>query len=71
MLMAQSGYDPAEAPRFWNRFATASKGAKPPEFLSTHPADSRRATDLEKLLPEAMQHYSAASNIVGLGEALS
>ncbi len=40
LLMAKAGYDPAEAPRFWTRFASASKGAKPAEFLSTHPAMS-------------------------------
>lgn len=71
MLMSQAGYDPTEAPRFWNRFASASKSAKPPEFLSTHPADSRRASDLEKLLPEALKLYSAAASTVGLGETIS
>ncbi len=45
MLMSKAGYDPAEAPKFWTRFASASKEAKPPEFLSTHPADERRASD--------------------------
>ena len=53
LLMAKAGYDPAEAPRFWARFATMSQGEKPPEFLSTHPADERRSEDLQALLPEA------------------
>ncbi len=47
-LMAQAGYDPSEAPRFWQRFAASSTSAKPAEFMSTHPSDERRASDLEK-----------------------
>jgi metalloendopeptidase OMA1, mitochondrial len=70
MLMSQAGYDPAEAPRFWTRFSSANTSAKPPEFLSTHPADSRRASDLEKLLPEALEHYRKVVNPVGQGEAI-
>ncbi len=70
MLMAKAGYDPAEAPRFWTRFASASKDAKPPEFLSTHPADARRASDLEKLLPQALEGYRQATSQVGQGELI-
>ncbi len=47
MLMADAGYDPAEAPLFWKRFgAMANAAGKPPEFMSTHPSDDRRAADL-------------------------
>ncbi|MFP6765294.1 MAG: M48 family metallopeptidase, partial [Planctomycetaceae bacterium] len=43
-LMARAGYDPSEAPRFWERFAAAkSSGANQPEWMSTHPSDTRRA----------------------------
>jgi predicted Zn-dependent protease len=70
MLMAQAGYDPTEAPRFWNRFGAAAKGDKPAEFLSTHPSDSRRATDLEKQLPGALQAYAGAASQIGLGETI-
>ena len=70
MLMAKAGYDPAEAPRFWTRFASAGKSAKPPEFLSTHPADARRASDLEKLLPQALEGYRQAASQVGQGELI-
>lgn len=69
-LMAKAGYDPAEAPRFWTRFAAASKSSKPPEFLSTHPADARRASDLEKLLPQALEGYRQSTNQVGQGEQI-
>ena len=70
-LMAKAGYDPSEAPRFWQRFATAQEGNSPLEFLSTHPSDARRASDLEALLPEAMKMYVTAPTRFGLGEGLA
>lgn len=68
MLMAQAGYDPTEAPRFWTRFSAASQSDKPAEFLSTHPADSRRASDLEKLLPQALELYQQVPSPIGTGQ---
>ncbi len=71
VYMAKAGYDPSEAPRFWKRFAAASAGAeKPPEFLSTHPSDDRRANDLEAQLPQAMELYREAAAQYGLGQAI-
>ncbi len=70
MLMARAGYDPAEAPRFWTRFAAANTGEKPAEFLSTHPADGRRASDLEQLLPQALDVYRTAAAPIGVGELI-
>lgn len=67
MLMSQAGYDPAEAPKFWTRFSSAGKGAKPAEFASTHPSDERRASELEKLLPSAITTYRQAANPIGIG----
>lgn len=61
ILMAQAGYDPKQAIAFWMRMAKATKaGGKPPEFMSTHPADETRIRDLENLQEEAMQFYSRA-----------
>lgn len=57
MLMAKAGYDPREAPRFWNRFSTSKEGDASPEFFSTHPSDQRRASDLMALMDEAMKYY--------------
>ncbi len=57
IFMAIAGYDPREAPRFWERMSAKKQNAAPPEFLSTHPADQRRIENLEELLPEAMEYY--------------
>lgn len=57
IFMAMAGYNPQEAISFWGRMAKAGGGRKPPEFLSTHPSDTRRIRDLQALLPEAMKYY--------------
>lgn len=69
ILMARAGYDPSVAPEFWERFS-ATSGTKPPEWLSTHPADARRAADLRALLPEAMKYYESAPEQYGMGDAI-
>ena len=56
IFMSMAGYNPNNAVEFWKRMA-AQGGAKPPEFLSTHPSDETRINDLKKLIPEAMQYY--------------
>lgn len=57
--MAEAGYDPREASKFWQRMSQAG-GGKPPEFMSTHPSDSNRIAQIEKLLPKAMELYNAS-----------
>lgn len=57
IFMAMAGYDPQEAPRFWERMAALSGGQAPPEFLSTHPSSETRVRDLNSWMPEAMQYY--------------
>ncbi len=57
IFMAMAGYNPNEALSFWQRMALAKQGPQPPEILSTHPADSTRISNLQRLLPEAMQYY--------------
>ncbi|MCY2975945.1 MAG: M48 family metallopeptidase [Planctomycetota bacterium] len=71
-LMARAGYDPSEAPRFWSRFGqiAASSSQKPPEWLSTHPSDQRRSTDLAAALPNADMIYQTTPARYGMGEAI-
>ena len=58
IFMAMAGYDPREAPKFWQRMSDASSGqGKPPELLSTHPSDQTRMQDLEKYMSEALKYY--------------
>lgn len=57
IFMAMAGYDPREAPKFWQRMAALNKGNKPPEFLSTHPSDQTRINNLNKAMPEALKYY--------------
>jgi len=57
IFMAIAGYDPHEAPKFWERMTTVGGGAEPPEWLSTHPSHSTRISDLNKAMPEAMKYY--------------
>ncbi|MFT5511824.1 MAG: putative Zn-dependent protease [Bacteroidia bacterium] len=59
MFMAMAGYNPVEAPLFWDRMNAMAGGARPPEFLSTHPNPSKRSADLEKDMPEALKYYKA------------
>ena len=59
IFMAMAGYHPEEAITFWERMGAAGSGGAPPEFLSTHPTDEKRISDLRKLLPEAMKYYTA------------
>jgi predicted Zn-dependent protease len=57
IFMAMAGYDPREAPKFWERMAALNKGSKPAEFLSTHPSDKTRIDNLNKEMPEALKYY--------------
>lgn len=58
-FMAMAGYDPMNAPQFWQRMSQAG-GQKPPEFLSTHPSDQTRINNLNKNMPKALNYYRAA-----------
>lgn len=57
IFMAMAGYDPAAAPEFWIRMKSMSGGEAPPEWLSTHPSNETRISDLKAAIPEAMKYY--------------
>jgi predicted Zn-dependent protease len=53
ILMTVAGYNPDMSVDFWERMGALSGGT--PEFLSTHPSDATRASNLRKWIPEARQ----------------
>ncbi len=58
-FMAMAGYDPREAPDFWQRMMEKSQGqGRPPEFLSTHPDPKSRIRKLNRAMDEALKYYS-------------
>jgi predicted Zn-dependent protease len=56
IFMAMAGYDPREAPKFWERMSAGGGGA-PPEFMSTHPSDETRIRQLNERMAEALGYY--------------
>lgn len=57
IFMSLAGYDPNQAPIFWQRMSEQAGGQAPPEFLSTHPSNDTRIKDLQGWIPEAMTFY--------------
>jgi predicted Zn-dependent protease len=66
ILMAKAGYDPAQALEFWKRMMTDDKGAKLPQFMSSHPNDASRLKELQAFLPEARKYYVPAQEAQSL-----
>lgn len=56
ILTARSGYDPRAAIPFWERMKAQGEGAFL-EFLSTHPATSKRIEKIQAMMPEALKYY--------------
>ena len=61
MYMAKAGYDPAAAPRVWERLSGNhdDQVEKVLSIFSTHPRDYKRVKELRKSLPEAQAIYAA------------
>ncbi len=57
IFSAMAGYNPREAVTFWERMAAASGNQKPPEILSTHPADANRIEKIKGYMEEALAYY--------------
>ncbi|MFA5630474.1 MAG: M48 family metallopeptidase [Porticoccaceae bacterium] len=57
--MARAGFDPRESVTLWRNMEREA-GARPAQFLSTHPAPSTRIRDLERRMPQAVALYEEA-----------
>lgn len=57
--MARAGFDPRESVRLWQNME-AQGGARPPEFLSTHPSSGRRITELNARMGDYLPLYQQA-----------
>lgn len=57
IFTAMAGYNPREAIPLWERMKAMSEGNRPPEFLSTHPAEDTRIQKLQQMMPEALKYY--------------
>ena len=55
ILLAIAGYNPEMSVSFWERMASLGGAGGTPEFLSTHPSDTTRISNLRKWIPEAKE----------------
>jgi predicted Zn-dependent protease len=60
-FMAKAGFDPKQSVKLWQNMSQAG-GAKPPEFMSTHPSDETRMARLNQSMNRALQYYQQAKN---------
>jgi predicted Zn-dependent protease len=58
-LAARAGFDPRAGVTLWQKMGAANKNA-PPQWLSTHPAGTRRIADIEANLPKVMPLFERA-----------
>jgi len=61
-LAARAGFDPRSGVTLWEKMSAASNGA-PPQWLSTHPANSSRIAEIQKHLPEVIPLYEEARRL--------
>lgn len=59
-LTARSGYDPRAGVTLWQKMIAANSGGRPPEFMSTHPAEASRVQKIQSLLPTVIPLYEGA-----------
>ena len=57
IFMSMAGYDPHEAPEFWERMDVLAGAPPVPEWMSTHPSPEHRIEDLNAYMPKAMKYY--------------
>ena len=59
-LGARAGYDPKAAVSVWQKMAAQEKGGGKAQFLSTHPSNETRITELTAMIPTVTPLYTAA-----------
>ncbi len=59
-LMAKAGFAPEASVTLWQAMGKASGGKQQMEFLSTHPSNDRRISDLNKDMDKAKATYNQA-----------
>lgn len=57
IFMAMAGYNPNNAISFMERMLESQQKQRPPEFLSTHPAEEKRIENLKQKVTETMKYY--------------
>lgn len=58
-LMARAGFDPRESVTLWENMSR-SGGDAPPEFMSTHPSNATRISQLQAKIPTVLPLYEQA-----------
>lgn len=58
-LTARAGYNPNAGVSLWQKMIDANQGGRPPQFLSSHPAEASRVNQIRTLLPTVMPLYEA------------
>jgi len=58
-LMSQAGFDPAQSVELWKNMQSLG-GGQPPEWLSTHPSNESRISNLQAKIPEYLPKYQKA-----------
>ena len=56
IFAAMAGYDPQVATAFWQRMAVSNTN-QTAEFLSDHPSDATRISNIQGWMPEALKYY--------------
>lgn len=62
---ANAGYDPRAAVTFWQKMAAQSGGQESLSILSTHPSNTDRIANLQRLAPPLVPAYEAARARLG------
>jgi predicted Zn-dependent protease len=62
-LMADAGYDPHNAISLWTAMSQQGRGGEIPTLLSSHPANDERISELQQILPSALERYEVAKGL--------